>query len=927
MSLRVLWLAVLASLLGACGGGGGSGADGGGGQGADSGDHVSLTATASTVPVPSEANTDLDFEIVNPAASAANDVTLTVTLGEGLFRAGVRCTASGGAMCPIDRDVMTVDTLPPGSHLHFIVSVIPPKNASGPIRSMATVTAANDTLTSNNSAEISLTVYSAAVSVVGSSSTSDLSAGSSARYSLTVANAGPDAARDVLLENALSDGQTQTSMTCEASGGAVCPATLGERMTVDSLPSGGSLTFSVTAQLAMSAVVSVNDQLRATVQGDADLKNNSATASVETRIPTSPDTPSFVILKSDVGDYIGDFWLKGASYSYTRANALFEVYALDGALYIKVHSDEDWSGLLYLPGDQTQVREGRYIARRNQPYLDPMSAGLSFLPAGRGCDTGGWYQVDNVVYAAGEIAALDLRFEQHCGGIVPALRGQIHWVAGDETRPPGPVNPPPSGLWAPAAGATPASGNYLYMESDADDFIGAGSTETHTQADSVLTVDYSAGVLGVLARAEYNVGGTFAVMSPLTRLEPGYYADVQVYPSGNPTVGRLNFSRASHSCQEVTGWFVIDSISYSGETVTGVDLRFEQHCEGATPVLHGAVHWRADDPTQPPGPEVPPPADLWTPPLGALPATGNVVYLQSDATDFIGKGLVKVYTPLDSVIDIGGGGVTPVGNRLQLTVQANEEWTGFFQAMNTLPDLRPGYYGNLFGFPNHNPAVGGLSWSGEGRACNDASGWFVIDSVTYSGSTLNSIELRFEQHCEFRSPALRGMIRWSASDTRHPPPPQNPAPSGLWDADAGATPATGNYLYLQSDAGDFVGRGQSYLLTADTADFETRSVGSVLNFAAYGDAHWGGAIGPMVPLSQLQVGYYGNVTERDIAKGILDWGGDGRACARITGWFVVDVVSFEANVLKALDLRFEQHCEGAAPALHGKIHWRFDNPP
>jgi hypothetical protein len=25
--------------------------------------------------------------------------------------------------------------------------------------------------------------------------------------------------------------------------------------------------------------------------------------------------------------------------------------------------------------------------------------------------------------------------------------------------------------------------------------------------------------------------------------------------------------------------------------------------------------------------------------------------------------------------------------------------------------------------------------------------------------------------------------------------------------------------------------------------------------------------------------------------------------------------------LIAIDLRFEQHCEGAAPALHGQIHW------
>jgi len=27
--------------------------------------------------------------------------------------------------------------------------------------------------------------------------------------------------------------------------------------------------------------------------------------------------------------------------------------------------------------------------------------------------------------------------------------------------------------------------------------------------------------------------------------------------------------------------------------LTALDLRFEQHCEGGTPALHGAIHWSA----------------------------------------------------------------------------------------------------------------------------------------------------------------------------------------------------------------------------------------------------------------------------------------------------------------------------------------------
>ena len=63
--------------------------------------------------------------------------------------------------------------------------------------------------------------------------------------------------------------------------------------------------------------------------------------------------------------------------------------------------------------------------------------------------------------------------------------------------------------------------------------------------------------------------------------------------------------------------------------------------------------------------------------------------------------------------------------------------------MNSLSRIETGYYPDLERFPFHNPAKGGLSWTGEGRGCNTLRGWFAVDRVTYSGSTLTAIELRF----------------------------------------------------------------------------------------------------------------------------------------------------------------------------------------
>jgi uncharacterized repeat protein (TIGR01451 family) len=768
--LKYRLVAILALVIGlvACGGGGSSSSGGTESPPAAGEARVSLTASGSTTPVPAVTNTDLDFVVANAGTADANNVVLTVTLGNGLSKGGVLCSASGGAICPGDPQTMSASTLPAGGSLRFTVSAIVAGGATGVITSTGSVTASNDQVASNKSAQVSITAYSADVQVVGSVSASDLHAGSSATYSYTVRNAGPDAARNVSLKQTVSSAQTITAMTCTAGGGATCPATTDVQMAVPSLPSGGTLSFSVTTQLVMDAVVSVSSTLNATALGDGDISNNKAEVSAKTRIPTSPGSPTFVKLQSDTGDFVGGefFTLAGRDYSYTGQNAVFEVRTGQGSVSITIRGDDRWDAVFYMPGNLQQLQVGEYIKNLGATY-DPAAGGFSFGGRGNGCDQSGWFIVDDVVYAAGALVSLDLRFEQHCDGLEPALRGQIHWIAGDATQPPGPVNPPPGGLWDADPGATPASGNYVYIQSDPDDFIGQGRTETYTQLDAILHVEENAGLLTVSVIGDRDYLGSFRVMAPRIRIEPGYYGNAQGL-AWNPTVGGLDFSGDGRGCNAITGWFVIDNVSFSSSSVTAVDLRFEQHCEGVTAALRGKIHWRSDDPTQPVGPQLPPPAGLWTPPAGAVPATGNVVYLQSEPGDWVGQGLTSSYTSLDSVITVGGGGMTPVENRFQLTVNGDGGWTGYFQAMNTLANLQPGYYGNLLRFPGNNPTMGGLSWSGYGRGCNTASGWFVIDSVTYSGSSLDSIELRFEQNCEETEPPLHGYIRWSAANQGAP---------------------------------------------------------------------------------------------------------------------------------------------------------------
>jgi hypothetical protein len=136
---------------------------------------------------------------------------------------------------------------------------------------------------------------------------------------------------------------------------------------------------------------------------------------------------------------------------------------------------------------------------------------------------------------------------------------------------------------------------------------------------------------------------------------------------------------------------------------------------------------------------------------------------------------------------------------------------------------------------------------------------------------------------------------------------------------------SGNYVYLQSDTGDYIGSGTTYTFTQDNVQITASATGGHLSVTVTGNQDWwfGDFVVPN-SLSQLQSGYYGNLTRypfNDPAVGGLDWFGNGRGCNTLSGWFAIDNVTYNSGNLTAIDLRFEQHCEGWSPALYGWIHW------
>lgn len=298
--------------------------------------------------------------------------------------------------------------------------------------------------------------------------------------------------------------------------------------------------------------------------------------------------------------------------------------------------------------------------------------------------------------------------------------------------------------------------NYVSLQSDSGDYIGQGKSYYYTQANALIIVNVSGGHLIVRVEGDEDWTGDFQVPNSLSQLQPGYYGNLKRYPFHDPAQGGLAWSGEGRGCNQLSGWFSIDNVTYTNGYLTSFDLRFEQNCECGSTTLHGQIHWSSNDPTSPPGPINPPPAGLWQPASGATPSSGNYIYLKSDSGDYVGQGRTYTYTPADAAITVGAA-----DNRLVIIVSVNgNQWRGDFKTMSFLSQLQPGYYGNLLTYPSHNPARGGLNWYGFGRGCGTLTGWFVVDNVTYNSGTLQAIDLRFEQHCLGGTPALRGQVHW-----------------------------------------------------------------------------------------------------------------------------------------------------------------------
>ena len=112
--------------------------------------------------------------------------------------------------------------------------------------------------------------------------------------------------------------------------------------------------------------------------------------------------------------------------------------------------------------------------------------------------------------------------------------------------------------------------------------------------------------------------------------------------------------------------------------------------------------------------------------------------------------------------------VTASDASFTVSVKGDEFWRGEFALPNSITRLETGVYNNLTRFPFHDRVVGGLSWTGEGRGCGNATGSLTINEVVYDGDrlTLIDFEVRAVLRRRIRCAAWRRLLGCRRSD--HP---------------------------------------------------------------------------------------------------------------------------------------------------------------
>src|SRR5262249_51500839 len=168
----------------------------------------------------------------------------------------------------------TIASLAPGATVTYTVTALIDPKATGELTNTVTVTAANDTNTTNNSASDTNTLTPENdVGVTKTDGVASAVPGTTTTYTIVVTNTGPSAATSVVVSDPLPPGVT--SFTWSGNGQTNVSGPLTD--TIASLAPGATVTYSMTPFIGPNATGSLTNTVTVTAADDTNLTNNTAT--------------------------------------------------------------------------------------------------------------------------------------------------------------------------------------------------------------------------------------------------------------------------------------------------------------------------------------------------------------------------------------------------------------------------------------------------------------------------------------------------------------------------------------------------------------------------------------------------------------------------------------------------------------------------
>jgi uncharacterized repeat protein (TIGR01451 family)/fimbrial isopeptide formation D2 family protein len=248
--------------------------------------------------------------------------TVTDTVPASVTGVTWTCVASAGSSCAAasgsGNAISTSATLLAGGTATYTVSGTVSAGASGTLINTASVAVPSwltDSNASDNTATDSDTInLNANLAITKTDGAATVNPGASVTYTIVASNAGPDAATGAAITDTVPALLSSVTWTCGTpTGGATCGAASGSGNSISTtanLPSGGSVTYTVTGTLATNATGTLSNTAQIAAPSgvtDPTAGNNSATDSDSINLVADPS-----ITKSHTGNFT-----RGTTNSYT----------------------------------------------------------------------------------------------------------------------------------------------------------------------------------------------------------------------------------------------------------------------------------------------------------------------------------------------------------------------------------------------------------------------------------------------------------------------------------------------------------------------------------------------------------------------------------------------------------------------------------